>query len=136
MTPDNCNIYQQIGNLFYALAAGQHIKPSEVPQFKLLVAKEWLMGDLCHEKFRMSDATHSIIVAIDTMQTNNVSHIKAYKEFSRFFSLHPEAFSHQLRENIYHTANKIIKLFTETNHNDPDNLWFLKDLLQLQTVPA
>lgn len=41
MGNDHHNIYEKIGNLFYSIATGQHIRPLEVGQLKSLTRKNW-----------------------------------------------------------------------------------------------
>ena len=42
MKIDNRDIFEQIGNLFYSIAADQHVKPLEVGELKALISKDWL----------------------------------------------------------------------------------------------
>jgi hypothetical protein len=134
MKTDNRDIYEQIGNLFYAVAADQHVKPLEVAELKLLVTKEWLPRNSQKQEFPISDEAHCILIAMDTLQANQATASEAYREFSKFFSMHPEAFTPELKKNISHTVAEIVEIFQEDNTSVNTHQQALKDLFKTETT--
>jgi hypothetical protein len=134
MKIDNSDIYEQIGNLFYAIAADQHIKPLEIAELKLLVNRDWLPRNTKDSEPMVSSEAHAILVMMDSLQGNNVSPSDAYKEFSAFYALHPEVFSKELKKQIFETASDIVKIFAADNTSGNKHFAELKSMLQLQPL--
>lgn len=132
MKVDNRDIFEQIGNLFYSIAADQHIKSLEVAELKMLISKEWLPPSSQAGEFPLSEEAHSIFIAMDTMQANQNKATEAYQEFARFFGLHPEVFTTELKRNIYRTAEEIVELFKADNFKENTRLSALKDLFDFK----
>ena len=42
MKTNNREFFEQLGNLFYALAVDHSIKPIEVSELKMLISKDWM----------------------------------------------------------------------------------------------
>lgn len=119
MKIDIRDIYEQLGNIFYAIATGQRIAPLEVAELKLLVTREWLPREQEREELTLSDEAHCILITIDTLQAGNVSPREAYNAFARFYTLHPEIFTAAMKEHILDTAREIKKIFpTEDSKDD------------------
>lgn len=131
MKVDNRDIYEQIGNLFYSIAADQHVKPLEVGELKSLISKDWLPQN---SKSFVSEETHCIVMTMDSLEGNQVSAKEAFGEFSKFYTLHPEVFSKEVKQRMLDTAVDITKIFKADNPLDNPQLAALKDLLQLVKV--
>lgn len=134
MKIDNRDIYEKLGILFYAIATDQHIKPLEVGELKLLISKEWSPRGPDKTEHIVSVEVHCILLAMDTLQANNTSSIEAYEEFSKFYALHPEVFSSDLKQRILNTATSISKIFIEDNKGVNQHLSELKTLIQLPEI--
>lgn len=134
MKIDNRDVYEQIGNLFYAIAADQHVKPLEVGELKLLISKDWLPRNLAANESVVSDETHCILVTMDTLEGNKVSAKYAFNEFSRFYAVHPEVFTREVKQRIFDTVAAITKIFQADNPFENAHLLPLKKLLDLGTV--
>lgn len=134
MKIDNRDIFEQLGNLFYAIAAAQHVKPLEVAELKSLISNDWLPRNW--NESMVSDEAHGILIAMDTAEGNKVSAKDAFTDFSRFYKLHPDAFPVEVRKRIVDTASKITKIFEADNPNQNSQLKALKALFDVRQVNA
>ena len=134
MKIDNRDIFEQIGNAFYAIAAEQHIKPLEVGELKALISKDWLPRNFKSNESIVSDETHFIIMTMDTLEGAGTSAKSAFGEFSRFYNLHPEVFTVDLKKRILGTASEITKIFNADNPFENQELIALKELLAMAKV--
>ena len=133
MNTESRDIYEQIGNLFYAIAAEQHVKPLEVAELKLLISQNWSPRNRQADEPIISDASHWILVTIDTLQAANVPARNAYNDFARFYSIHPEVFTDELKLLIVNTCTEITKIFAEDNKAGNVHLSELKTLFKQKT---
>lgn len=134
MKVDNRDIYEQIGNLFYSIAADQHVKPLEVGELKSLISKDWRPLNLTESV--VSEETHCIVMTMDSLQGNQVSALEAFGEFSIFYSLNPEVFSKEVKQRMLDTAVEITRIFKADNPFNNPHLEALKDLLKLEKVKS
>lgn len=134
MKIDNKDIFEQIGNLFYAIAADQNVKPIEVAELKSLISKDWLPRNL-NERV-VSDATHCILVTMDSLKGNNATAKEAYNEFSKFYSLYPEVFSNDVKQRMLDTALEIARVFKADNPFDNVHLNALRGLVNFDEIKA
>lgn len=132
MKIDNEDIFEQIGNMFYAIAADQNIKPIEVAELKSLISKDWLPQNL--DEYFVSDATHCILVTMDSLEGNNATAKEAYNEFLKFYRVHPEVFSNEVKQRMLDTAVEITKVFKADNPLNNPHLDALRNLLNLDKV--
>lgn len=122
------DIYEQIGNLFYAIAADQHVKPLEVAELKLLISRDWLPR---LEEFidgYDSDATE-ILLTMDNLQANATAADKAYYKFARFYTKHSNVFTAELKDKILQTTLDITQIFSHNGKKDSIHVTLLKNLL-------
>lgn len=131
MKIDTRDIFEQIGNLFYAIAADQHVKPLEVAELKSLISKDFLPRNHGIEQV-VPDETHFIIMAMDSLHGNQISAKAAFNDFSKFYQLHPEVFTSELKQKICDTALEITKIFKTDNLLQNPQLIALKNLLGLK----
>lgn len=132
MKIDNRDLYEQIGNVFYAIAADQHVKPLEVAELKLLISKDWLPRTLAGNESVVSDETHYILVTMDALEGSQASATDAFKEFSRFYANHPEVFTKEVRQRIFDTAVEITRIFEADNAFGNAHLQALENVLGLR----
>lgn len=130
MKIDIRDVYEQIGNALYAVAADQHIKPLEVAELKLLISMDWLPRNSDSGEAASNEA-HCIILTMDALQANSISSVEAFKDFEKFFGLHREVFTDELRQRIVETSGRIVKIFSGSG--DIPNVHFeaVKELLQV-----
>lgn len=131
MKIDNRDIYEQIGNAFYAVAADQHIKPLEVAELKFLISRDWLPRN---SDSGASNEAHCIFLAMDALQANNTSSAEAFKEVEKFVGLHQEVFTDELRQRIVDTAGKIVKIFSKNDQVSNTHLEALRELVQVRNA--
>ena len=104
-------IFEQLGNLFYAIARDQHVAPIEFGELKMLLRQDWLTDPQHIESDLVSEAAHLIALTMDTLQIEAVSAEQAFDTFTRFYSRHYEQFSEALKEKILTTAQAISDIF-------------------------
>lgn len=131
MKIDNRDIYEQIGNLFYAIAADQHVKPLEVAELKLLISKDWLPRNIEGNEPMVSDETHCILVTMDALAGSKTSGSEAFKDFSRFYANHSEVFNNEVKQRIFDTALEITKIFKADNPFENVHLVALENIFGL-----
>jgi hypothetical protein len=134
MKIDNRDIFEQIGNLFYAIAADQHVKPLEVGELKSMISKDWLPRNLSESG--VSDETHCIIMTMDSLTGSNATAKEAFNAFSKFYALHSEVFSKEVKQRMLDTAVEITKIFKADNPFSNPHLVALRDLLRFHKVNA
>ena len=122
-------IFEQLGNLFYALAADQHVSPMASGELKMLLRKDWLTETGDHSEDRVSEAAHLIGLTIDELQNLQTIPEEAYRSFAGFFRKHNEQFSYALKQRILETSEAIIKIFNAPGKAN-EHLEELKRLLE------
>ncbi len=130
MKIDTRDVFEQIGNLFYAIAAEQHVKPLEVAELKLLISRDWLPRNREETRSVVSDETHFILTTMDTLQGAETSAQQAFNQFAKFYSLHPEIFTTELTRRIVETATEITQIFKADNPLDNATLIAVKALIK------
>jgi hypothetical protein len=134
MKIDNRDIFEQIGNLLYAIAADQHVKPLQVGELKSLISKDWLPRNFSESN--VSDETHCIVMTIDSLTGSNATAKEAFDEFAKFYALHQEVFSDEVKQRMLDTSVEITKFFKADNPFSNQHLVALRDLLKLGKVEA
>jgi len=110
MKTDNREFFEQLGNLFYALAVGHSIEPIEVSELKMLISKDW-MAFPQDSDLPIPQDVHFMFVEMDTLEAAPTSASEAYNNFTKFYRLHPEVFTPALVDRIIETATSINSLF-------------------------
>ena len=126
MNIEQRDVFEQIGNLFYAIAADQHVTPLEVAELKSLISKDWQPRD--REAFRVSDEAHYLLVTIDALERSKATASETFKAFTEFYASHQEVFSKEITQRILETAEEITKIFKAGKPDNP-HLQTLKELL-------
>jgi len=121
-------IYEKLGNLFYAIAKDQNIAPLEFGQLKMLMRKDWLGN---HENTTpVTEAAHLIVITMDTLQAEETPSEQAFASFTEFYRKHSNFFSDKLKEETIITAEEIIRMFKTANRRQNNHVIKLKLLLQ------
>ena len=128
-------IFEQLGNLFYALAADQEVSLMESGELKMLLRQDWLTEPELRPQDKISEAAHLIGLSIDVLQNEKVPAEKAYKDFEKFYVKHREQFSFALKQRILETAGAIVKIFTTSQDNN-SHLEGLKRLFEVSKQPV
>jgi len=127
MKIDIRDIFEQIGNAFYAVATDLRVKRIEQGELKSIIAKDWLPRNESVEG-TVSNEAHCIFMSMDANDSEHLSSNDAFKEFSKFFQLHHESFTVDLMKRILDTANEIAHTFKKNDSSEYDHLKNLKEL--------
>ena len=122
-------IFEKLGNLFYALAADQEISSMESAELKMLLQQDWLLEKEHISEDRVSEAAHLIGITIDTLQSEKTPAETAFDNFVQFYIRHSEQFSYALKSKIMEVAQSMRKIFptsSKSNHHFEE----LKKLLE------
>ncbi len=120
--------YQNLGRLFYAIAAADSIvRKEEIESVKEIVKTEWLQRDGVVDDFG-TDAAFQIEIILDWMDANKPDPQSAFQTFSEFYSLHTELFSGEVKKLILKAAREIASSFKGNNKSE------LVLLAKLQTL--
>jgi len=128
MKIDSREIFEQIGNLFYAVAIEQHIKPLELGEMKLLIRQRWMPRNFEEYQSIVTDETHLILMTMDMLRSDEVSAHHAFNQFARFYSIYPEVFTQELKQHILDTCLEFTRIFHADNPLDNIILIELKAL--------
>jgi len=126
----NQEAFERIGNLLYAIAMDQHVKPIEIGELKLLISEDWLPRPASGFRI-LSKESHQILLAIDSLLAEKVSAAESYRRFATFYLLNEQIFNHELRKKIYDTAAHITKLFEINDSVKNVHFESLKKLLRI-----
>jgi len=129
MNISNRDVFEKVGTLFYAIATDQRVKPIEMGELKLLISEYWLPRTSSDHV--TSEESHCILMTIDSLAAENASASDAYRQFATFFSLNEYVFTKQLRERIFETASRIVKLFKADNYSSNEHFESLRKLFQV-----
>ena len=129
MKTDNREFFEQLGNLFYALAVGHSIEPIEVSELKMLISKDW-MAFPQDSDLPIPQDVHFMFVEMDTLEAAPTSASEAYNSFAKFYRLHPEVFTPALVDRIIETATSINSFFPARAPGKKDFFAELRELLR------
>lgn len=128
-------IFERLGNLFYSLAAEQHMALITSGELKMAVRKDWLgRTNSANRQNMVSEEAHLIGVTIDTLQADQTLSSEAFSSFEKFFKQHEEQFSYALKQQILETADTIMNILPSGGQR---NRYYesLKDFLQASMIP-
>tara|TARA_R110002073_G_scaffold13377_2_gene57141 strand:+ start:10765 stop:11181 length:417 start_codon:yes stop_codon:yes gene_type:complete len=111
--------YQNLGKLFYAIAAiDNNVRVEELDKLKDIVKKEWLTTHLIEDDFKMN-AEHSIINTFKWLHNDNEYNAKTcYNSFLTFKKEHESLFTDQINTLILKTARAIAASFSKVNKSE------------------
>jgi hypothetical protein len=129
-------IYEQLGRLFYAIAASdKKISRSEVAKLKELVKRDWLSLEDSID-FYGTDAGNYIYISFDYLESIDMPAEDAFRSFEYYFAEHNKAFSMPLREKILASATEISQTFRASNKLKCAYLKKLNELLGVEMTAA
>lgn len=113
------NFYQNLGNLFYAIAAADnHVAPLEIETLKEIIKSEWLEIDPLEDAFG-SDAAYQMEFIFDVLhRENNLDTEKCYADFISYKNAQNHLFTKPIKELIIKTANAIASSFAGKNKSE------------------
>ena len=129
MKTDNREFFEQLGNLFYALAVGHSIEPIEVSELKMLISKDW-MAYPQDSDLPIPQDVNFMFFEMDTLEAAQTSASEAYNNFAKFYRLHPEVFTPALVDRIIETATSINTFFPARIPTKKDYFAELLELLR------
>lgn len=108
--------YQNLGKLFYAIAAiDNNVRVEELDKLKDIVKKEWLTTHLIEDDFKMA-AEHSIINTFKWLHDDNEYNAKTcYNSFLTFKKEHESLFTNDIKALILKTARAVADSFSKVN---------------------
>lgn len=112
----NTNIlfYQNLGKLFYAVAAADKIiKEEEINALKEIVKKQWLDIDDFN-----SDTAYQIEIVFDWLNVEKLTSKKCFDDFIDFKNEHPSVFTKEVIDLIYKTTRAIASSFSGVNKSE------------------
>jgi uncharacterized protein (DUF302 family) len=111
--------YQNLGKLFYAIAASDgSVKSIEFDKLKAFVKKQWLEMDAI-EDFFGTDAAYQIEVVFDWLNRDEESDIKlCYEDFISYKKEQSHLFTEDVRHLILKTASSIAHAFSGINKSE------------------
>lgn len=123
------DIYEQAGNLFYAIAKEQGIQAIQMAELKLLISNNWLPRYTDGHDYFPTPAAHTILITLDALQASDTTAREAYNRFVEFYILHTHAFTHELRTHIEETVLEIVRIFSPQASSIPNQ--FVEAVQQL-----
>jgi len=107
-------IFEKLGNLFYAIAVGQQVSLITSGELKMAIKKDWLSTQIANDAQKVSEAAHLIGVTIDALQNDKIPASDAFADFEKFYRKNEEQFSHALKKQVLETADTVMRIFPGT----------------------
>lgn len=121
--------YQNLGKLFYAIAASDKvIKKEEFNTLKTIVEQEWLNIDEYQDEFG-TDTAYQIEIIFDWLEENQPDALGSFEDFSNFKKEHEKLFNDRINKLIWKTADAIADSFAGKNKSELIMLSKLKSIL-------
>lgn len=111
----NINFYQNLGILFYAIAAADHsVEAQEIDELKTLLKTEWkIISDF------NTRATSEIMTKFEALQKAKENNTETYyNSFITYMKSHPSLFTAEIRTLIMKTATMITTSFSGQNKSE------------------
>jgi len=111
--------YQNLGKLFYAIAAiDNNVRDEELDKLKDVVKKEWLTTNLIECSLK-TDIEHSIINTFKWLHNdNNYNAETCYNSFLTFKKEHESLFTNDINTLILKTARALATAFSKVNKSE------------------
>lgn len=121
--------YQNLGKLFYAVAATDNVvRQEEIAALKELVEKEWVHLDAFTDEYG-TDAAYQIEILFDWLEENQPLAESAFQDFKNFKMENQDLFDSEMKNLIMRTADKIADAFAGKNKSELVMLSKLQGLL-------
>ena len=110
------NFYQNLGKLFYAVAAADNtVQLVEADKLKELVKKQWLKLDSIKDASG-TEAAYQIEIVFDWLNTQGDLNVKScFEDFVNFKNEHKHLFTDPVKQLILKTARAIAASFSGIN---------------------
>jgi len=111
--------YQNLGKLFYAIAAADNdVQHAEFDKLKELVKKQWLGLDPIEDAYN-TDAAYQIEIVFDWLNNQKKLNTKAcFDNFVKYKNQQKHLFTKNVRHLIMKTANSIAASFSGINKSE------------------
>jgi len=115
----NHKFYQNLGKLFYAMAAiDNNVRAEELDKLKGVVKKEWLTTNFINADFK-KNAEQSIINTFKWLHDDNEYNAETcYNSFLTFKKEHEPLFTEGINTLILKTARAIAAAFSKVNKSE------------------
>lgn len=124
-------LYKELGNLFYAIAAADKvIRPEEKRTLHDEILFAWKHHDNSTDRFG-SDRAFLIEFEFETLEDESVSAEKAFDLFESYFKGHEAEIDKASRIKIFNSARHIAESVRKINHDELQYLVRLKTLMKL-----
>jgi hypothetical protein len=125
------NLYKELGNLFYAIAAAdKKIRPEEKKTLNDEIQYAWKHYDDSTDRFG-SDRAFLIQFEFDTMEEQFETAEHAYDSFAAYFRENQNDIDTQTRRRIFNSARHIAESIRKVNKQELEYLLKLKELMML-----
>jgi len=122
-------LYQNLGKLFYAVAASDKVVHEEEKKtLKKIVKVDWVNVDEFKDEYG-SDAAYLIEIIFDWLDENQPPAFTAFEDFKDFKKDHEEFFTPAINKLIWKTADQIASSFSGKNKSELILLSQLKAIL-------
>ncbi len=112
------SFYQEIGQLFYAVAAADKVvRKSEYDALRKFIREEWLSLDDYKDTFG-SDAAFQVEIVFDWFDYEQMNAKDCFESFSEFYKEHPSLFTPERKQLILKTAHAIANAFAGKNKSE------------------
>ena len=123
-------LYQEIGQLFYAIAAADKVvRQAEYDALRNLVKVEWSSMDEYTDEFGVN-AVYQMEIVFDWFDYEQLDANDCFESFAHYYKNHKNLFSETKKQLIWKTANSIANAFAGTNKSELILLTKLHFLLQ------
>ena len=122
-------LYQQLGHLFYAIAACDgKVQAAETDRLHNLVTQYWVPLEGTVDEFS-TDAAHYILTVFDHLVAESVPPSIAFEVFADYYRHQPNACTSAIKHRISDTAGSIAHAFRAINKGEHKYLYALNELL-------
>lgn len=107
--------YQNLGKLFYAIAAAdKQVRDEEFNMLKTLVKEQWQ-----ENKDEKDNSIYQIMYAFEWLHKNKAMNAEMYlNEFVSYRNKHPDLFPEPIRKRIMKTASAVASSFSKVNKSE------------------
>ncbi|WP_347925562.1 hypothetical protein [Pontimicrobium sp. SW4] len=111
--------YQNLGKLFYAIAAiDGNVRDEELDKLKEIVKKEWLTNNAIEDSLKTT-VEHSIINTFKWLHNDNEYNAEAcYNSFITFKREYESLFTNDIKTLILKTARAVATSFSKVNKSE------------------
>lgn len=117
--PYDIKFYQNLGKLYYAIAASDKVvRQEELDKLKETVKKVWLSSNLINDEFKV-EAEQSIVNTFKWLNQENEYDAEAcFKSFISFKKNHEHLFTPNIKNLILKTTEAIASSFSGKNKSE------------------